>query len=157
MFYLEFILYVLIPKIIHTGSIRSNLHSINFDGSIGSGKTFIASTLVQSSIKQGLTAKYYDWSDLIQVLSDFDRKDDAEQLLEEFKNLSFVAIDGVEHYSYQHPILPQQLDRISRARLNSGKPTVIMSYGNINQISGGSGWNSLLKNCLHCHLPKSLG
>jgi DNA replication protein DnaC len=146
-----------IPKIFHTGSIRSNLHSILFDGNIGSGKTFIASTLVQSSIRQGLSSKYYDWSDLIQTLSDFDKKEETEHIIEEFKNLHFIALDGIEHYGYQHPILPQQLDRLSRARLNSGKPIILLSYGNINQITGGSGWNSLLKSCLHCHLPKAIG
>ena len=64
-----------IPKIIHTGSIRSNLHSIVFDGNIGSGKTFIASTLVQSSIRQGLSSKYYDWSEILDIITDFNNQD----------------------------------------------------------------------------------
>lgn len=142
-------------KIVHTGNVRNNLHSLIFEGGIGSGKTFIASVLVQSAIKKGLSAKFYDWSDLIQTLSDFDKKSDVDILLEEFKNLDFIAIDGVEIYQYMPPQIIPQLDRISKARLNSGKPSIIMICGNISNY-GGSGWNSLIKSCLHIRLPQTI-
>jgi len=143
-------------KITHTGNIRNNLHSMMFEGSYGSGKTFIASVLVQSAIRQGLTAKYYDWADMIQTLSDFDKKAEADTLLEEFKHLDFIAIDGVEIYQYMPPQIVPQLDRVSKARLNSGKPSIIMTFGNILNYNGGSGWNSLIKNCLHIRLPQTV-
>ena len=64
------------PNIRHTGNIRTPLTSIIFDGKNGSGKTFIGAVLVQSAIKKGLSSKYYDWTEIISILSDFDKKDD---------------------------------------------------------------------------------
>lgn len=140
-------------KITHTGNITNNLHSLNFEGNIGSGKTFIASVLVQSAIKQSLSAKYYDWAELVQTMSDFDKKSDMDQINEEFKSYDFIAIDGVEIYQYMPNQMIPQLDRVCKSRTNCGKPTVIMSLGNLNSFNGGSGWASLIKNCLTIRLP----
>ena len=142
-------------KITHTGGITTNLHSINFEGSVGSGKTFIASVMVQSALKQGLPAKYYDWSEIMSICSDFNKKTEIDEIVEQFKNLDFVAIDGIEIYSYAAPITAQNLDRIFKARLNSGKPTMLFSLGNVSQIQGGSGWLSLLSKCLVIRLPQA--
>ena len=142
-----------ILRLRHAGNTISNVHSLMFEGNIGSGKTFIAAVLVQSAIKQGLTAKYYDWSEILDTITDFNKKDEADILTEEFKNLDFIAIDGIESYNNSHSSFIQNLDRISKARLHSGKPTVLLSIGNANQISVGSGWNSLLRNCLTIRLP----
>jgi DNA replication protein DnaC len=142
-------------KITHTGNITTNLHSLLFEGSIGSGKTFIASVLVQSAIKKNLSAKYYDWADLVQTMSDFDKKSDMDQINEEFKTLDFIALDGVEIYQYMPNQMIPQLDRICKSRLNCGKPIVIMTFGNINSFNGGSGWASLLRNSLPIRLPQT--
>jgi DNA replication protein DnaC len=142
-----------LPRIRHAGNAVNEIHSLMFEGSIGSGKTFIAAVLVQSAIRQGLTAKYYDWSDILDTITDFNKKDEADTLVEEFKNLDLIAIDGIESYNNSHSSFIQNLDRISKARLHSGKPSVLLSIGNANQISVGSGWNSLLRNCLTIRLP----
>jgi DNA replication protein DnaC len=142
-----------LPRIKHAGNATNDIHSLMFEGSIGSGKTFIAAVLVQSAIRQGLTAKYYDWSEILDIITDFNKKDDADNLAEELKNLDFIAIDGIESYNNTHPSFIQNLDRLSKARLHSGKPSVLLSIGNANQISVGSGWNSLLRNCLTIRLP----
>lgn len=141
------------PKVKHTGNIVSRLHSILFDGKSGSGKTFIASVMVQSAIRKNLTAKYYEWSDLISTITDFDKKEEVEQINEEFKNLDFIVIDGIEQYSYTHPLFIQNLDRLVKSRLNSGKPIFLMVLGSTSNISTGSGWNSLIRNCLTIRLP----
>ena len=73
-------------KITHTGGIITNLHSINFEGNVGSGKTFIASVMVQSAIRQNLPSKYYDWAEIISICSDFNKKTELDELAEEFKN-----------------------------------------------------------------------
>lgn len=140
-------------KITHTGNITSELHSILFEGNIGSGKTFIASVLVQAAIKQNLSAKYFDWAELVQTMSDFDKKSDMDQVNEEFKSYDFIALDGVEIYQYMPNQMIPQLDRICKSRLHCGKPTVIMTFGNLNTFNGGSGWSSLIKNCLTVRLP----
>lgn len=145
------------PKILtHTGNIRTPLHTILFEGNIGSGKTFIASVLVQSAIRKGLSAKYYDWSDLIQTMSDFDKKSEMDSINEEFKTYDFIAIDGVEIYQYMPNQMIPQLDRLCKSRLNSGKPSVIMSLGNLSSFNAGSGWSSLIKSCLQIRLPQLL-
>jgi DNA replication protein DnaC len=141
------------PKIKHTGNVVSKLHSILFDGKSGSGKTFIASAMVQSAIRKNLTTKYYEWSDLISILTDFDKKEEFETINEEFKNLDFVVIDGIEQYPYTHPHFIQNLDRLAKSRLNSGKPVFLMVLGSTSNISTGSGWNSLVRNCLTIRLP----
>jgi DNA replication protein DnaC len=141
------------PRIKHTGNIVAKLHSILFDGKSGSGKTFIASAMVQSAIRKNLTSKYYEWSDLISVITDFDKNDEVEKINEEFKNLDFVVIDGIEQYSYTHPLFIQNLDRLVKSRLNSGKPIFLMILGSTSNISTGSGWNSLIQNCLTIRLP----
>lgn len=141
------------PKIKHTGNVVSKLHSILFDGKSGSGKTFIASAMVQSAIRKNLTSKYYEWSDLISILTDFDKKEEFESINEEFKSLDFVVIDGIEQYPYTHPHFVQNLDRLAKSRLNSGKPVFLMVLGSTSNISTGSGWNSLVRNCLTIRLP----
>lgn len=141
------------PYIVHTGNMRTRLHSLIFDGKIGSGKTFVSAVLVQSAIKKGLSAKYYDWTEIISILSDFDKKDEFDKMNDEFKNLDFIAIDGIEQYKSTHPQFPQNLDRLAKSRINSGKPYILLVYGSASSISTSSGWNSLLRNCLTIRLP----
>ena len=140
------------PTVRHSGNIRSPLHSIIFDGKNGSGKTFIGAVLVQSAIKKGLSAKYYDWTEIISILSDYDKKDEFDKMNEEFKNIDLIAIDGLEQYKHTHPQFPQKLDRLAKSRVNSGKPFILLTYGT-SGISTGSGWGSLLRNCLTIRLP----
>ena len=144
------------PKILHSINVRTNLHSICFYGASGSGKTFIASVLVQSAIRKSLTAKYYDWTDIVQLLTDFDKKKEIDELVEELKNIDFACIDGIENFNISNPYLTLQLDRISKARLNSGKPYMLFGNGEIERISNGSGWQSLISNCLSIRLPHAI-
>jgi len=76
-------------------------------------------------------------------------------LYEEFKNFDFIALDGVEIYQYMPPQMIPQLDRICKSRLNCGKPIVIMTFGNLSNFNGGSGWASLLRNCITIRLPQT--
>lgn len=143
-------------KIKHSGNISTSLHSLNFDGGIGSGKTFISSVMVQAAIREKLSAKYYEWSEILQIVTDYDKKDQLDEIVDDFKNLDFIALDGVENYNYNHPQMAIHIDRISRARLNSGKPIFIMSNGNVSSVVNGSGWPSLLRNCLTIRLPHAI-
>ena len=140
------------PKIKHSGGVRQPLCSVMFEGNIGSGKTFIAAVLVQSAIKKGLTAKYYEFPNIIDTLTKTDKNDQAEHLYDEFKNLDLVAIDCIQNYDY-YAKFSLQLDRICAARINSGKPTLLFSDGNASSISSGSSWNSLLRSCITVRLP----
>lgn len=144
------------PNIVHSGGVRDPLHSITFEGKNNSGKTFIAAVMVQTCIRKGFTAKYYDWSDVNSLLSDYEKKDELDEVISDFKNLDFIALDGVEYYNYMAPQSVASIDRLSKSRINSGKPIFIFSLGNINQINGGSGWKSLLNKCLTIRLPQTI-
>jgi len=99
-----------------------------------------------------LTAKYYQLSDIIDILTKSEKYDQADRINEEFKNLDLVAIDCIQQYDY-YAKYTLQLDRISSARLNSGKPTLLFSDGNASSVSNGSSWNSLLQSCITVRLP----
>ena len=144
------------PTIKHSGNMKAELHSLLFEGGIGSGKTFLASIMVQHAIRKNLSAKYYDWNELIETLIDFNKKDLADDVVEEFKNLDFIVLDGVEYSNFNHPQLPHHLDRVSKARANSGKPIMIFASNDHPSIQAGSGWKSLLKNCLLIRLPRAI-
>jgi len=141
------------PKIRHSGNIHQELHSVLFEGGLGSGKTFLASVLVQSAIRKGLTAKYYEWTDLSQTISDYSKKDQTDLIAEEFKILDFIVVDGIENYNSFNNVFIVNLERIIKGRLNSGKPILLFSLGNTNSISSASGWSSLLRSCITVRLP----
>ena len=143
-------------KIKHDVNIVDNLHSLKFTGDNGSGKTFIASVMVQVAIRKGLSAKYYDWSELLETLIDFDRKDEATEIIEEFKTLDFIAVDGLQYFNINNNNLVIQLDRLGKARVNSGKPIFLMIYGDIDKIDGGAGFSSLIRSCLAIQLPHAV-
>lgn len=140
------------PNFKHSVNMIDKLSSLIFEGGIGSGKTFIASVMVQLAIKQNLTAKYFDWTELLETFIDFEKKEIANDIIDDFKNLDFIALDGVENL-INHSQLSFHLERLARARLGSNKPTFIMAFGNVDQISNASGWRSLISNCVTIHLP----
>jgi len=90
------------------------------------------------------------------LLTDFDKKKEIDELVEELKNIDFVCIDGIENFNISNPYLILQLDRISKARFNSGKPYMLFGNGEIERISNGSGWQSLISNCLSIRLPHAI-
>lgn len=143
------------PTFKHSVNMSDKLGSIIFEGGIGSGKTFIASVMVQLAIQKNLTAKYFDWTELLETFIDFDKKEIANDIIDDFKNLDFIALDGVENL-ISHTQLPFQLERLARARLGSNKPTFIMAFGNVDQISNASGWRSFISNCITIHLPMAV-
>ena len=132
------------------------MHSLLFEGGVGSGKTFIASVMVKEAIRKNYNAKYFEWSELCQTLGDFDKKEEIDHIAERFKTFDFIVIDGIENYPYLTPYFYLQLDRVCKARINSGKPYMLFSNGTHFQVKAGSGWQSLLRHCLTIRLPQSI-
>ncbi len=145
-----------LPNLKHSERESTRLHSILFEGGVGSGKTFIASVMVKEAIKLNMNAKYFDWSELCQTLGDFNNKEEIESIVEKFKTFDFVVIDGIEDYPYFPPYFFMQLDRMCKARINSGKPYMLFSNGSQFNIKAGSGWQSLLRHCLIIRLPQTI-
>jgi hypothetical protein len=145
-----------LPNLKHSERESTRLHSILFEGGVGSGKTFIASVMVKEAIKLNMNAKYFDWSELCQTLGDFNNKEEIESIVEKFKTFDFVVVDGIEDYPYFPPYFFMQLDRMCKARINSGKPYMLFSNGSQFNIKAGSGWQSLLRHCLIIRLPQTI-
>lgn len=145
-----------LPNLKHSERESTKLHSLLFEGGVGSGKTFIASVMVKEAIKLNMNAKYFDWSELCQTLGDFNNKEQTEAIVEKFKTFDFVVIDGIEDYPYFAPYFYMQLDRLCKARINSGKPFMLFSNGSQFNIKAGSGWQSLLRHCLIIRLPQTI-
>jgi hypothetical protein len=145
-----------LPNLKHSERESTRLHSILFEGGVGSGKTFIASVMVKEAIKLNMNAKYFDWSELCQTLGDFNNKEEIEAIVDRFKTFDFVVIDGIEDYPYFPPYFFMQLDRMCKSRINSGKPYMLFSNGSQFNIKAGSGWQSLLRHCLIIRLPQTI-
>jgi len=145
-----------LPNLLHSERESNKLHSILFEGGVGSGKTFIASVMVKEAIKLNMNAKYFDWSELCQTLGDFNSNEEIESIIDKFKSYDFVVIDGIEDYPYFAPYFYMQLDRLCKARINSGKPFMLFSNGSQFNIKAGSGWQSLLRHCLIIRLPQTI-
>ena len=145
-----------LPNLKHSERESTRLHSILFEGGVGSGKTFIASVMVKEAIKLNMNAKYFVWSELCQTLGDFNNKEEIEAIVDRFKTFDFVVIDGIEDYPYFPPYFFMQLDRMCKARINSGKPYMLFSNGSQFNIKAGSGWQSLLRHCLIIRLPQTI-
>jgi len=145
-----------LPNLKHSERESTRLHSILFEGGVGSGKTFIASVMVKEAIKLNMNAKYFDWSELCQTLGDFNNKEEIEAIVDRFKTFDFVVVDGIEDYPYFPPYFFMQLDRMCKARINSGKPYMLFSNGSQFNIKAGSGWQSLIRHCLIIRLPQTI-
>ncbi len=143
-------------KITHSKNQKDNLHSLIFMGGSNSGKTFIASIAVQAAIKNNLSAKFYDWSNLVDILSNFSRKEELNEIIENFKDFDFIAIDDIQNYDITQANFILQLDRLCKARLHSGKPTFLMVSAGYENTINCSGWKSLLRSCLTIQLPYAI-
>jgi hypothetical protein len=140
----------------HSNNQKDTLHSLIFMGGNNSGKTFIASIAVQSAIKNNLSAKYFDWSNLVDILSNFSRKEELNEVIESFKDYDFIAIDDIQNYDITQANFILQLDRLCKARLHSGKPTFLMVSAGYENTINCSGWKSLLRSCLTIQLPYAI-
>jgi DNA replication protein DnaC len=140
----------------HSKNQKDNLHSLLFMGGNNSGKTFIASISVQEAIKNNLSAKFYDWANLVDILSNFSRKEELNEAIETFKECDFIAIDDIQNYDMNQSNFILQLDRLCKARLHSGKPIFLMASAGYDNTINCSGWKSLLRSCLTIQLPYAI-
>lgn len=140
----------------HSGNKKSKLHSLSFEGNNNSGKTFIASVFVQLAIKNKLSAKYFDWVELLELMIDFSKKEELDEVVNDFGSYDFIAVDGIEHFNLNNSQIALHIDRLAKARLKSGKPIFLIGNNTMNAIQAGSGWQSLLSNCLLVRLPNAI-
>lgn len=138
----------------HAGGMVSKLHSLKLEGGDGSGKTFLVSVVLQEALKQGLSAYYIDWANLVYILSTFDKSSEQDEIFDIFSNYDIVAIDQVTFTGEKYPgHCVRNLDRVCRARLNSGKPVLLGVTPGWDSIDAGNGLKALASNCLRVSLP----
>lgn len=142
------------PTITH-GGMRDKLHSLVLEGGNGSGKTFLISVTLQDSLRRGHSAYFIEWSDLIDSCRSFHKEDEQDSLRQILGDYDLVAIDNVTPYDNLPNHCIVQLDRLFRARLNSGKPTLIGAEVGWQNIVAGSGWRALVSNCRVASLPRT--
>lgn len=142
------------PSVTHAG-VRDKLHSLVLEGGNGSGKTFLISVTLQSALRNGQTAYFIEWSDLIDICRSFHKESEQDNLREIFGSYDLVAIDNATVYDNLPNHCIVQLDRLFRARLNSGKPVLIGAEVGWDNIVAGSGWRALTANCLRATLPRT--
>lgn len=128
--------------------------SLMLIGGPNSGKTLLASIVVMSAIKQGLTAKLYEWTELCTALQSYDARTRQDEIAEEMKTFDVIAIDGVTDYNISSQCFIMQLDRISKTRSGTGKPTIIAGDNDMKTIKNAKqGWHGLLNSCRELYLP----
>jgi DNA replication protein DnaC len=142
------------PSVTHAGG-RDKLHSLLLEGGNGSGKTFLIAVTLQDALRQGYTTHFVEWSDLIDICRSFHKEDDQDRLREIFGSYDLVAIDNATVYDNLPSQCIVQLDRLFRARLNSGKPVLIGAEVGWENIVAGSGWRGLVAKCLVVDLPRT--
>ena len=142
------------PTITH-GGMRDKLHSLVLEGGNGSGKTFLISVTLQDAIRRGHSAYFIEWSDLIDSCRSFHKEDAQDELRIILGTYDLIAIDNATPYDNLPNHCIVQLDRLFRARLNSGKPILIGAEVGWQNIVAGSGWRALMSACRVASLPRT--
>lgn len=122
-------------------------------GESKSGKTLLSTIIAQEAIKKGLITKFIHWIDLEPIFSDFDAREEQNDLVEGCKDSDIVIIDGVQFLGVNNPYYLSGLERIAAARINNGKPTIISAFENYTSINGRYNWISLINSCYKMYLP----
>jgi DNA replication protein DnaC len=136
--------------VLPNGSKISNLILI---GESKSGKTLLSAIVAQEAIKKGLITYFINWMDLEPVFSDFDAREEQNQIIEKCKKADLLIIDGVYNLGLNNPYYINGLERIASARINTGQPTIITAFEDYVAIKGKHHWTSLLGDAYQIHLP----
>jgi DNA replication protein DnaC len=133
----------------------TKIRNLMLIGESQSGKTLLAVVIAQEAIKKGLVTTFINWTDIEPIFSDFDARDEQNQMVELCKNSDVVIIDGVQDLGVNNPYYLNGLERIANARTNSGGITVVTAYDNFSNIRGKHNWTNLVESCYKIHLPSA--
>jgi len=138
----------------HSGGVKSKVGSVRLEGGDKSGKTFLASVVAQSAILCGLNTKFYSFNELASVLSRYENYEAQDKIAQEFATMNFIVIDNLdEENELNGPSLKFQLDRLARARIDSGQPTLFTSTPNFENKYFGHTWRSFIDSAFLLRLP----
>lgn len=122
-------------------------------GESKSGKTLLSAIIAQEAIKKGMITVFINWMDLEPIFSDFDAREEQNQIVESCKNADLVIIDGVYNLGLNNPYYLNGLERIASSRINKGQPTIITAFPDYVDIRGKHHWTSLLGSAYKIYLP----
>jgi hypothetical protein len=138
----------------HRSGDVTKVKSLLVEGGEKSGKTLLAAVAAQSAIRNGLDVQFFDWTQLVGILMDYRSDEKLRETRVRFGEADLIVIDGVFNYHIPVPSFEFELDLISRARLNSGRPTLITMSAEFKK--GGPGWKSLIDSAFPLRLPSPL-
>jgi len=153
--YLQFIVPICagMPLKLKLGNVYESVTSLLFVGDSASGKTLLACIIAQAALRKGLSVKFLEWSELDAMFSDYDRRDEQNELAEECRRVDVLIIDGITDYGNNHPLFFSQLDRIANIRLNSKRPTILTAHSSYQTMRCHHGWKNLVASCQAITLP----
>lgn len=122
-------------------------------GESKSGKTLLSAIIAQEAIKKGMITFFINWMDLEPIFSDFDAREEQNQIIENCKNADLVIIDGVYNLGLNNPYYLNGLERIASSRINKGQPTIITAFPDYVDIRGKHHWTSLVASAHQIYLP----
>ena len=144
----------------HKNGTTSKISSLAISGNRKSGKTMLAALIGMGACRFGLRVKFYQWAELVPILTSFENREQQDALADEFRTAHYVIIDNIRNTSINYPYFRIQLERLSGTRLASGKPTILTFYeddrNGYTEYEGGSVWESLIKSCFSLPLPRSI-
>lgn len=137
----------------HRDGTVTKVASIRLIGGNASGKTLLAAIAAQTSIRSGLNTRFFDFTELCSVLTDYHNPELIREAAEDFKTADLIVIDGITNYLINLPSFVFELDRLSRIRLNSGKPIILTCFPDYRQFRAGQSFESLLESTFPVELP----
>ncbi len=140
------------PIKIKRRGVHVNVHSPLLIGGGGSGKTMLAALVAVQAVRLGISVKFYEWGDIFTIMNDFGRREEQDELVQEFKSLNLLVIDGVVDCDFDPKCFKFQLGRACRARVLCGKP-VLITIGDTVRADYGDSWKGLLETCTSIRLP----
>ncbi len=114
------------PYINDINTLYDNGISLGFSGSLGTGKTYMASCFLKIALIKGYSASYYNMSDMIQESMD------NRGFFSEITEKDFIVIDEYD-LRWVYPteraelLFGQTMERVLRHRFQNGLPTILCS------------------------------
>jgi DNA replication protein DnaC len=137
------------------------INSLLLVGGNKSGKSLLAAIAIQETLKKGLSAKMFDWLELRKLMHEYNKKEEQEEIMQDFSNKALIVIDNVQNVKRSNDNSVNQMadfailefERLCRRRIASGKPTIITSDSTYPEINAGNNWQNLIESCYTIQLP----
>ena len=112
---------------------KRTIRSLVIMGGDRAVKTAWAARTMQSLLRGGIPARWYDFAALRTVLSDYSRSDEQKKIVEQMRDTHFVVLSNVQGGQFS-PAFTAAWDTLISERHNTGLPTLMLCEANAEQI-----------------------